>query len=110
MFPFRVPDSFISSRSGNENEYIRAPILAENDPLIRFRYDSIIEGFSLDSALDHTEASWALGFVRDVINDYRNPVLWLEAGDLLLTNNHEILHGRTSFSSMKRLLVRVRIQ
>jgi alpha-ketoglutarate-dependent taurine dioxygenase len=48
--------------------------------------------------------------MRDIIDDCKDPVLWLKAGDLLLTNNHEILHGRTAFSSTKRLLVRVRIQ
>jgi len=108
-FPFRVPDSFVHPENRAIGEVVFAPVLA-TEPLIRFRYDSIIEGLEVHPQVDSKEARWAIDYLRGAIASAIDPVLALKAGDLLLTNNHEILHGRTAFGSRNRLLIRVRIQ
>jgi TfdA family taurine catabolism dioxygenase TauD len=108
-FPFRVPDSFTRTENRAQGEVVFAPVLTD-DPFIRFRYDSILEGFDVRPQAGSPEARWAIDYLLGVIKSAKDPVLSLQAGDLLLTNNHEILHGRTAFTSRKRLLLRVRIQ
>lgn len=103
-FPFRVPDAFHAGE-----DVITAPVLAD-DPLIRFRYDCIMSGFDLRPELRTPEAAWAVehfaGFMRgcDAAVSYR-----VNRGEMIVSDNHRLLHSRTDFVDPNRLLIRVRM-
>ena len=107
-WPFRVPTVFTKQQSETELEWITAPILSDH-PRIRFRYDLIT------SALDHlpitlsSEAEWALSYLNKTLHESDPFSLTLNQGDLLVLDNHAVLHGRTPFEDLNRVLLRVRL-
>ena len=109
QYPFRVPTSFTRARREETAEVIFAPIISDT-PLIRFRYDCIVKGFNCLPSYATKEALWAVDYFRKALTKSRRLTFDLNFGEILLTNNHEILHGRTAFTDMKRLLLRVRME
>lgn len=103
-FPFRVPDAFHVGEG-----VITAPILS-GDPLIRFRYDCLRSGFDLRPEMRTPEAVWAVehfaAFMRtcEVAVSYR-----VARGEMIVSDNHRLLHSRTDFVDPNRLLIRVRM-
>jgi alpha-ketoglutarate-dependent taurine dioxygenase len=103
-FPFRVPDAFYAGE-----DVITAPVLS-GDPLIRFRYDCIMSGFDLRPEMRTPEAVWAVehfaSFMRecDAAMTYR-----VARGEMIVSDNHRLLHSRTDFVDPNRLLIRVRM-
>ena len=105
-FPFEVPPAFIGA---NKSNMILAPIVADN-PLIRFRLDTIEAGLKLYPELATKDRLWALEYFNNVLRVYPNKFQFkLGSGNIIFINNHKVLHGRTAFVGSDRLLLRVRI-
>lgn len=107
-FPYRVPTSFTKARKEEEPETILAPIISDI-PLIRFRYDTIMDGFKCLPSYATKDALWAVNYFHEVLENSFKLTFRLNAGEMLLTNNYEILHGRTAFRDIRRLLLRIRM-
>lgn len=107
-FPFQVPMAFSARRDGDHREYVRVPILAVK-PLIRYRQDTLLAGFSAFGEPIDSPYRTAVDHLQRAINSSKARIdFHLEDGDLIIVNNHELLHGRTSFADPNRLLLRVR--
>lgn len=107
-WPFRVPTVFTKRRSEDDVEWICAPILSDK-PRIRFRYDLIASGLKYISSGPLPDRERALSHFRRVLNESACVSVPLARGDLLVLNNHVILHGRSPFDDFERLLLRVRL-
>lgn len=107
-YPFRVPTIFTRSADDDKPEITNACIMGTT-PFIRYRLDTILEGIkSLKLSLQSHEQQ-ALDAIERIVGDPQSQAkVFLKKGDILLTNNHEILHSRTAFSDTDRLLLRVR--
>ncbi len=106
-FSFRVPDSFTKTLNPSEYEWIFAPVVGDV-PLLRYRHDVMVDPGSPRQLSG--EQCDALTFFTRALETFSRTSFRLEAGDMLLTNNHEILHGRTGFTDMNRLLLRIRME
>ncbi len=103
-FPFWVPDAFVKGQ-----RVITAPVIAER-PLVRFRYDSIMNGFALRPELQTNERVWAVEHFRAAAERCEGRITYpLRRGEALIFDNHYILHARTDFADPDRLLIRVRM-
>ncbi|HEY0377202.1 MAG TPA: TauD/TfdA family dioxygenase [Pyrinomonadaceae bacterium] len=109
LFPFRVPTSFTKTRKEEEPETILATVIS-NTPLIRFRYDTIMDGFKCLPSYATKDALWAVNYFHKALEDSLKLTFRLNSGEVLFTNNHEILHGRTAFGDERRLLLRIRME
>lgn len=107
-FPFRVPSIFTADATDECVEIFVGPIIGKN-PLIRYRRETIdkareIDGYELSEKL--------LKMLDEVDSVLRDPEIafrfLLKRGEVIFTNNHEILHGRTAFHDPERHLLRVR--
>ena len=107
--PFRIPTSYTKERRQDVAEATFAPIFADK-PLIRYRKDTLEAGLKAHPEYDTAENRLALYILENVIgNQEFTTTCRLDADDILLTNNHEGLHGRTEFSDHARHLIRIRI-
>lgn len=105
-FPFEVPPAF---RGTSKSNVILAPIVADN-PVIRFRLDTIEAGFKCHPKLATADRLWALEYFNTFLKAYPHKIKFkLDDGDVVFVNNHKVLHGRTAFAGSDRLLLRVRI-
>ena len=91
-------------------EYVTAAIFSEI-PALRYRRDTLIEGFTFAPGLATKDALWAMEFLDRVIQSAASRMTCeaLSAGDIILINNHFVLHGRTDFKDPQRLLLRIRV-
>lgn len=107
-FPFRVPTIYTARECDDRPEFIYAPVVS-NNPLLRFRYDVLCEGMLSNRVAMGNEMQWSIDYFHKHI-EHHSQIIWfrLEAGDILLANNHELLHGRSGFSDSQRHLLRVR--
>lgn len=102
-FPFLVPSVF----SNYENQLIYAPIISDN-PNIRFRYDTLKKGLEIVNK-KNDKLLWAVEFLNEVISNHKNrKIFMLKKNEIIFINNHNSLHGRTSFNDLERFLLRVR--
>ncbi len=106
LFPFRVPATFTKSGTGRALELIHAPVVADR-PLVRYRRDTMEEGLTCERAQLPVH-SHVLAAARHAVDSTMKVTVMLRSGDLLAVNNHEVLHGRTSYHDASRLLIRVR--
>ena len=103
-----MPTVFTKDRLDSVVEWISAPVLSGQEN-IRYRHDLIT------SALDHgvsslsPESQWAIAHVAQQLHDLTPRSFPLRSGDLLVLNNHRVLHGRTAFEDRDRMLLRVRL-
>ncbi len=67
-------------------------------PLLRYRHDVMVDPES-PRQLSEEQLS-ALTFFSKTLDVFQRMSFSLAAGDMLLTNNHEILHGRTGFTDI----------
>jgi hypothetical protein len=108
QFPFAMPAIF---RGGSDPaEVVTSPVFGS--PLgFRFRHDVILAGFEARPALATVESVWAVeafnAFLLEVLADTQG--MRLERGDVVLANNHRVLHARTHFTDPHRLLLRARM-
>jgi alpha-ketoglutarate-dependent taurine dioxygenase len=108
-YPFRVPTTFTEVGEVSSVETTLAPIFSDQ-PLIRFRYDTIAKGFQSRPDLDLPEARFALGVLLKILETQSRVVDFiLRDDDLLICNNHTALHGRTGFQDSERHLIRIRV-
>lgn len=104
QFPFWVPDAFFK-----DERIVLAPILGDR-PFIRFRYDSLMNGFELRPDLRTNERLWAIEHFRAAAGECKARITYaLRRGEALIFDNHNLLHARTNFSDPDRLLIRVRM-
>ncbi len=107
-YPFRVPTIFTKTRDDNRPELNRAAVFG-NKPFIRYRFDTINEGFRVLRLSPQPEEKYALDMLEKIVADDKSQVrILLKKDEVMLTNNHEILHSRDSFKDINRLLLRVR--
>lgn len=107
-FPFRVPTAFTRHRRDADVEWISAPILSDR-PQIRYRYDLILSALQCLRTSLSPEAEWALAHFKETLHQLSPCVFGLNCGDLLVINNHSVMHGRTAFEDRDRMLLRVRL-
>jgi len=108
-FPFRIPTTFTQTGTVGTIKTTLAPIF-NDEPLIRFRYDTLEKGFQTHPNLDLPEARNAIKVFLDVLENKVNVVEHYMPDDtLMICDNHTALHGRTSFLDRERHLIRVRM-
>jgi alpha-ketoglutarate-dependent taurine dioxygenase len=112
QFPFATPVVF-RSEAERQNQFtpvVTAHVIASPTDF-RFRYDSINAGFRVRPDLATDESVNAI----ETFNDYlvgllhNSPGTKLQKGEMILANNHTVLHARTNFTDPNRLLLRARI-
>ena len=107
-WPFRVPTVFTRRRSEAEMEWITAPILSSK-PRIRFRYDVIASALEHIPITPSSEAQWALSHFLQILKEITPISYPLAQDELLVLDNCVVLHGRTAFDDLDRMLLRVRL-
>ncbi|MFZ1005604.1 MAG: TauD/TfdA family dioxygenase [Candidatus Sulfotelmatobacter sp.] len=105
-----------SKQPTEEPEIKDRPIIVENGTAIRFREDTIRKAIELLSEQNKPrnkrqdeEQEKGLDFLTRLI--YRSPYrrgVTLSKGQMLFLNNHTVLHARTGFEGLPRLLLRIR--
>ncbi len=108
MVPFCVPDSFTTTGHAASNELFSGPVFGEH-PMVRYRRDSVLDGSRVGTSTNTQQIKQAVDILRGALAQCQPLTLPLRRGDLLIINNHLLLHGRTTFKDTKRLLLRVRI-
>lgn len=104
-YPFKTPKSF------DENEtVVFAPILDINNQTIRFRHDCIQKGMATYETNNHSEMTWALGFLTSLINENKE-IQEFQAieDDLIIIDNLRGLHARKPFADIGRHYIRARV-
>lgn len=103
-FPIRTPDAFSEAE-----QVLVAPLLGES-PMVRFRYDSIIDGFAARPDLDTTERRWAVDYFFEYIQQRAPRMQFLAVRDqLAVVDNRNALHARTNYTDPHRHLIRARL-
>lgn len=107
-FPFSMPDVFLDEKT--RMSIVVAPVI-EGLNRWRYRYDVIQAGFQARPDLASPECREAIETVNETVTTMlaNAPRFKLESGDILLANNHTVLHARTEFSDPERLLLRTRM-
>ena len=109
QLPFRIPTTYTRERRQDTPEITYAPVFSDR-PKIRYRKDTLEAGLIVDPRLDTAETRRALGILENALEDPGSAISTaLPADSLLISNNHEGLHGRTEFSDPDRHLIRIRI-
>jgi alpha-ketoglutarate-dependent taurine dioxygenase len=112
QFPFAMPVVFRSEADGaaKVTPVCTSPVVMSRSSL-RYRYDVIKAGFQVRPDLATAESVDAVeafnAFLKGVRQTY--PTIKMESGDLLIANNHTVLHARTDFRDPRRLLLRARM-
>jgi hypothetical protein len=108
-FPFRIPTTFTQAGSVGAVETTQAPIFGE-EPLIRFRHDTLEKGFEARPDLDVPEARGALRVLNHVLENKVNVLHhFMRDDELVICDNHTVLHGRTIYLDSRRHFIRVRM-
>ncbi len=103
---FRVPSTL--SQDPMVPEYISATVFSER-PEIRFRQDVILSGLKARPAPDNADVADAVNRVAEAAQSVRTSELKLPTGAIAFVDNHNALHGRSSFKDASRHLIRVRM-
>lgn len=106
--PFRVPSLF-ADRPEAGPSVSRFCVLSE-DPLVRFRRDTIRSGLKLMPECANPGLLMALQRLDMAIDRMESNSVRLHDDSLCVIDNHRMLHGRTSFVDPARHIVRVRVQ
>jgi alpha-ketoglutarate-dependent taurine dioxygenase len=108
-FPFRIPTTFTQAGTVNAIETTQAPIFGD-EPLIRFRHDTLEKGFEARPDLDVPEAREALRVLNHVLENKVNVLNhYMQDDELVVCDNHIALHGRTIYLDRNRHFIRVRM-
>jgi alpha-ketoglutarate-dependent taurine dioxygenase len=104
-YAFRVPDAFFTGQ-----HFITGRILAE-EPMIRFRHDSIERAFDLCPDLATKEHRFFVSLFRDAAEAHASRTEFLMAdGDMIVLDNTRLFHARTDYNDPLRHLIRVRMR
>lgn len=103
-YPIIIPDIFDLDKKG----FIEVPII-ESENKIRYRYDTIIKGMK-KKAYNENDKKWkAFDYLTQKIKTSNHATFFtLKKGQILIIDNHRMLHGRTGFLDIQRLLYRIR--
>ena len=108
--PFRIPTSYTTTGKQETVEITYARIFSEL-PAIRYRKDTLAAGLAAAPDYDTPAVRRALTILESMLEDRSQMiVILLEEDSMLLTNNHEGLHGRTEFRDSERHLIRIRMK
>ncbi|MBX9634021.1 MAG: TauD/TfdA family dioxygenase [Magnetospirillum sp.] len=103
-FPLRTPDAF-----SLVEQVLAAPLLGR-DPMVRFRYDAVIEGFAAKPEMDTPERRWALEYFFEFAQARAPRMQFLAVRDqLAVVDNRNALHARTHYADPHRHLIRARL-
>ena len=111
--PFRVPS--IYAAGDDRIEYFLAKVFG--DPTrdgdrftLRWRHDAIVKGLAARPDLSTPEVLEAVALMHEVA-EFQAPRFKEQLPDdtLMLTDNHRMLHGRTTYEDEQRHLIRIRI-
>lgn len=103
-FPLRTPDAF------SETEQVLVAKLLDKDPAVRFRYDSVIDGFAARPDLDSEDRRWAVEYFFEFIQQRAPRMQFLATRDqLAVVDNRNTLHARTHYADPHRHLIRARL-
>lgn len=101
IFPFSTPSIY-----QNNNKLIQYfNILSKDETFIRYRYDTIMHGIEVEKK---NNIKKSIEEFDNLLENVKYKELILEEGDLLILNNHNMLHYRTQFNDLERHLFRIR--
>jgi len=105
-FRFVAPSVFAKTRDA---KYVEHYILKNN--CIRFRADTIEEGFRLFPGYLLQEAEAAYYILKNAIQNSKKIIHFnMDNDDLVFINNATVLHGREKFEDKQRHLLRIRMK
>jgi alpha-ketoglutarate-dependent taurine dioxygenase len=103
-YPIAIPDVFQSI----QERIIYQPIIKES-PFIRFRTDTILKGLDLANEPLESKPRKAFNFLKEeILNSNLIERFYLKKGQIIIIDNHRVLHGRSAFQDSNRLLLRIR--
>lgn len=103
-YPLRTPDAFSAAE-----KVLTAPLLSTS-PAVRFRFDSVMEGFKANPELDTEDRRWALEYFFDFVQQRAPRMQFLAVRDqLAVVDNRTSLHARTHYADTHRHLIRARL-
>lgn len=108
QFLFLVPSSFTKTWDDRSIELLKAPIVSEEVPM-RYREDTIRNAQKLVPTFFTAQHEEILEKIKESIEQSEKMQFRLERNDILVVDNHRLLHGRTDFSDSQRLLYRIRM-
>lgn len=104
VYPIAIPDVFQSA----QERIVYQPIIKET-PFIRFRTDTILKGFDLvNEPLESKKRKAFKLLEKEILNSNLIEKFYLKKGQIIIIDNHRVLHGRSAFKDSKRLLLRIR--
>lgn len=110
LVPFRVPSVFCTDENPDAVQATLAPLFAD-EPLIRYRRDTILSGFKHFPELGHPDVLRAIEAFESELARCTYAAEFLVPDDgLMLVDNHGALHARTSFSDPRRHFLRIRMK
>ena len=107
-YPFRVPTVFTKSALPGDIEVAWAPVVTD-DGNIRYRKDTLEEALALPGITISETQMVALNAFEDALSNATPMIHHLQKGEVLIVNNHRLLHARTQYDNPERLLYRVRM-
>lgn len=110
VLPFRVPSAFVSSSNPNVVEATLAPILSKELP-IRYRRDTLLAGLRYFPEYKDHEAEALIEMLEEELAEFENQAeFFMQRDSMVLMDNWNALHARTSFTDHERHLVRIRMR
>jgi alpha-ketoglutarate-dependent taurine dioxygenase len=104
--PIAIPSIF---QVGSRATHIISKLISEN-PLIRYRYDTLKAGLSLIEGHQVNVFQEKLDLFDSFIQLSPHRIRFLSSpGEIIFLDNHRFLHGRSSFTDLNRLLLRTRM-
>jgi alpha-ketoglutarate-dependent taurine dioxygenase len=111
--PYRVPSVYASG--DDQIEHVVATVFGAPERegerfTLRWRYDAIRKGLAVRPDLDKPEIRRALELMNEVAEERAVRFKEQLASDTLMwTDNHRMLHGRTTYEDERRHLIRIRM-
>lgn len=106
-FPFRVPTVFTEKLRDDIPEIIWRPIL--EDDRIRYRNDTLINALQVDGVELDEQRMRAIEELAAIIDGMPRVQHHLMSGEIAIVDNRRMLHARTDFDDLGRVLLRVRM-
>jgi alpha-ketoglutarate-dependent taurine dioxygenase len=107
-FPIAIPTVF---QTDPTKKFIWSKLISDKPikPMIRYRYDTLKAGLSLLERDKYQVFEENLNLLDSYIDNSRErQIFLLKEQEILLLDNHRLLHGRSGFFDTDRLLLRVR--
>jgi alpha-ketoglutarate-dependent taurine dioxygenase len=104
VYPIAIPDIFQSA----QERVVYQPIIKAT-PFIRFRSDTIMKGLDLVNEPLNSKKRKAFKLLEEeILNSNWIERFYLKKGQIIIIDNHRVLHGRSAFKDNTRLLFRIR--